>query len=197
MKVKSESEVIQSCPTLSDLMDCSPPGSPVPGILQVRTLEWVSIPSPMHESEKWKWSCFSHVWLLATPWTAAYQAPLSMGFSRQEYWSGVPLPSLSIYIYRRRTWQPTPVFLSGEFHGQRCLVGYNPWSLKESDTTDQMILYIYIYFFFSFFLSCHSARPVGSQFPDQRLSLAVTSQLSTRALALNLTARPLGNSLEW
>ena len=49
-------------------------------------------PSPMHESEKWKWSC-SRVWLLATPWTAAHQAPLSMGFSRQEYWSGVPLLS--------------------------------------------------------------------------------------------------------
>ena len=75
-------------------------------------------------------------------------------------------------------------------------MGYNPWSLKELDTTDQMILYIYI-FFFSFFLSCRSARPVGSQFPDQRPSLALTSQLSTRALALNLTAGPLGNALEW
>ena len=48
-------------------------------------------PSPMYESEKWKWS--RSVFDLATPWTVAYQAPLSMGFSRQEYWSGVPLPS--------------------------------------------------------------------------------------------------------
>ena len=52
-------------------------------------------PSPMHESEKWKWKVkvksLSYVRLLATPWTAAYQAPLSMGFSRQEYWSGVPI----------------------------------------------------------------------------------------------------------
>ena len=48
---------------------------------------------PMHKSEKWKWSHFSRVRLSATPWTAAYQAPPSMGFSRQEYWSGVPLPS--------------------------------------------------------------------------------------------------------
>ena len=54
-------------------------------------------PSPVHESEKWKW-LLSHVWLLATPWTAAHQAPLSMGFSRQEYWSGVPLPSPSTYL---------------------------------------------------------------------------------------------------
>ena len=56
----------------------------------------VPFPSPMHESEKWKWSC-SVVWLLATPWTAAHQAPPSMGFSRQEYCSGVPLPSPSLH----------------------------------------------------------------------------------------------------
>ena len=48
---------LQSCPTLCDPIDSSPPGSPVPGILQARTLEWVAFPSPMHESEKWKWSC--------------------------------------------------------------------------------------------------------------------------------------------
>ena len=84
---------LQSCPTLCDPIDGSPPGSPVPGILQARTLEWLAISF----SNAWKWKMksksFSHVWLLATPWTAAYQAPLSMGFSRQEYWSGVPLPS--------------------------------------------------------------------------------------------------------
>ena len=66
----------QSCPTLCDPIDGSLPGFPVPGILQARTLE-----------------SLSHVWLLATPWTAAYQASPSMGFSRQEYWSGLPLPS--------------------------------------------------------------------------------------------------------
>ena len=76
----------QSCPTLCDPIDGSPPGSPVPGILQARTLEWVAISF----SNAWKWSLSR---LLATPWTAAYQAPLSMGFSRQEYWSGLPLPS--------------------------------------------------------------------------------------------------------
>ena len=84
---------LQSCPTLCDPIDSSPPGFPVPGILQARTLEWVAISF----SNAWKWKVkgksLSRVWLLATPWTAAYQAPPSMGFSRQEYWSGVPLPS--------------------------------------------------------------------------------------------------------
>ena len=85
---------LQSCPTLCDPIDGSPPGSPVPGILQARTLEWVAISF----SNAWKWKVkgksLSRVRPSATPWTAVYQAPLSMGFSRQEYWSGVPLPSL-------------------------------------------------------------------------------------------------------
>ena len=85
---------LQSCPTLWDPRDGSPPGSPVPGILQERTLEWVTISF----SNAWKWKVkvksLSCVRLIATPWTAAYQAPPSMGFARQEYWSGLPLPSL-------------------------------------------------------------------------------------------------------
>ena len=88
-------KLLQSCPTLCDPIDGSPPGSPVPGILQARTLEWVAISF----SNAWKWEVkmksLSRVQLFATPWTAAYQAPPSMGFSRQEYWSGVPFPSLS------------------------------------------------------------------------------------------------------
>ena len=86
-------KLLQLCPTLCDPIDGSPPGSPVPGILQTRTLEWVSISF----SSAWKWKVkvksLSRVRLLATPWTTTYQAPPSMGFSRQEYWSGVPLPS--------------------------------------------------------------------------------------------------------
>ena len=85
---------LQLCLTLFSPTDGSPPGSPVPGILQARTLEWVAIFS----SNAWKWKVkvksLSRVWLIATPWTAADPAPPSMGFSRQEYWSGVPLPSL-------------------------------------------------------------------------------------------------------
>ena len=84
---------LQSCLTLSDPIDGSPPGFPVPGILQARTMEWVGISF----SSAWKWKVkvksLSHAQLLATAWTAAYQAPPPMGFSRQEYWSGVPLPS--------------------------------------------------------------------------------------------------------
>ena len=72
-------------------MDGSPPGSPIPGILQARTPEWVAISF----SNAWKWKVkevksLICVQLVATPWTAAYQDPLSVGFSRQEYWSGVP-----------------------------------------------------------------------------------------------------------
>ena len=83
-------KLLQSCPTLCNPIDGSPPGSPVPGILQARTLEWVAISF----SNAWKWKLkvksLSRVRLFATPWTAAYQAPPSMGFSMQEYWSGVP-----------------------------------------------------------------------------------------------------------
>ena len=92
---------LQSCLTLCDPRDSSSPGSPVPGVLQARTLEWLAI--SFSNAWKWKvkmkslrlstWKLHSRVRLLVTPWTAVYQAPPSMGFSRQEYWSGVPLPS--------------------------------------------------------------------------------------------------------
>ena len=83
----------QSCLTLCNPIDGSPPGSSVPGILQARTLEWVAISF----SDAWQWKVkvkfLSHVRLFVTLMTVAYQAPPSMGFSRQEYWTGVPLPS--------------------------------------------------------------------------------------------------------
>ena len=87
---------LQLCPTLCSPRDGSPPGSPVPGILQARTLEWVAISFSNALKWKVKVKSLSRVWLLATPWTGAHQAPWSMGFSRQEYWSGVPLPSLKL-----------------------------------------------------------------------------------------------------
>ena len=90
---------LQSCPTLCDPIDGSLPGSPIPGILQARTLEWVAIAF----SNAWKWKVkvksLSRVRPSATPWTAAFQAPLSMGFSRQEYWSGLPLPSPYMLLF--------------------------------------------------------------------------------------------------
>ena len=107
----------------------------------------------------------SHVRLFATPWTVALQAPPSMGFSRQEYWSGLPFPSPgylpdpgieprspalqadaltsepptcnSVSLWRRQ-WHPTPVLLPGKSHGQRSLVGYSPWGREESDTTERL-----------------------------------------------------------
>ena len=83
---------LQSCPALCDPIDGSQPGSTVPGILQARTLEWVAISFSNAGKWKVKGKSLSHVRLFATPWTAAHQAPPSMGFSRQEYWCGLPLP---------------------------------------------------------------------------------------------------------
>ena len=101
---------LQSWLTLCDPRDGSPPGSPVPGILQVRTLEWVA----MSFSNAWRWKVkvsLSRVQLLATPWTAAYQALPSMGFSRQEYWSGLLLPSpIRICILLLLPYQILPPF---------------------------------------------------------------------------------------
>ena len=104
-------------------MDCSLSGFSVHGILQARTLEWVVISF----SNAWKWKVkvklLSRVWLLATPWTAAYQAPPSMGFSGQQYWSGVPLPSPSWDTREAQKW------LSWDGHAtslQSCLTLCNP-----------------------------------------------------------------------
>ena len=93
LKDAAAAKSLQSCPTLCNPIDSSPPGSPIPGILQVRILEWVTISFSDAWKRKGKVKSLSCVWLLATPWTAAYQAPPFMGFSRQEYWSGLPLPS--------------------------------------------------------------------------------------------------------
>ena len=94
---------LQSCPTLCNPIDGCPPDSSIPGFLQVRILEWVAVSF----SNAWQWKVkvksFSHVRLFSTPWTVAYQAPLSMGSSRQEYWSGVPFP----FPAMRETWVPS------------------------------------------------------------------------------------------
>ena len=96
--VAAAAKSLQSCPTSSDPIDGSPPGSPIPGILQARTLEWVAISF----FDAWKWKVkvksLSRVRPSATPWTAAHQAPPSMGFSKQEYRSGMPLPSPTIWV---------------------------------------------------------------------------------------------------
>ena len=109
---------LQSCPTLCDPIDGSPPGSPIPGILQARTLEWVAISF----SSAWKWKLkvksLSRIWPSATPWTAAFQAPPSMGFSRQEYLSGVPLPSSckSTILQQRKIFLVWALIDPGDFY---------------------------------------------------------------------------------
>ena len=98
LETATAAKSLQSCPTLCDPIDGSPPGSSVSGILQARILEWVAISF----SNAWKWKVkvksVSRAQLFETPWTAAYQTPPSMEFSRQEYWSGLPLPSLDMCI---------------------------------------------------------------------------------------------------
>ena len=100
-RAAAAAKLLQSCPTLCDPIDGSPPGSPVSGFSRQEYWSGLPLPSPMHESEKWKWSC-SVVPDFATPWTAAYQASPSMGFSMQEYWSGLPLPSLNCLTSRAK-----------------------------------------------------------------------------------------------
>ena len=126
---------LQSCPTLCDSIDSSPPGSPVPGILQARTLEWVAISFSNAWKEKVKGKSLSRVRLFATPWTAAYQAPLSMGFSRQEYRSGVPLPSpTSPAALPKATqvlsWLIALLHIESEFGGYCSRFRYEQWIKK-------------------------------------------------------------------
>ena len=111
---------LQSCLALCDPTDGSPPGSPIPGILQARTLEWVAISFSNAWNGKVKVKSLSRVQLLATPWTVAHQAPLSMGFSRQEYWSGVPF-AFSYYYTTKK--------LKSKFH----LWNVDAWGSKGKD----------------------------------------------------------------
>ena len=95
MKVKSEREVAQSCPTPHDPMDFGLPGSSIHGIFQARVLEWVAISFSNASKWKVKVKSLSRVRLFKIPWTSAYQAPPSMGFSRQEYW---------LLVYKANSW---------------------------------------------------------------------------------------------
>ena len=115
-------KLLQSCRTLCNPTDGSPPGSPVPGILQARTLEWVAISF----SNAWKWKVkvksLSRAQPSATPWTAAYQAPPSMRFARQQYWSRVSLPSPS-------TWHILSIYLLQKLNtfGRYSMTGWLGW----------------------------------------------------------------------
>ena len=146
-------KLLQLCPTLCNPIDGSPPGSPVPGILQARTLEWVAISF----SNPWKWKVkvklLSCVRLLVTPWTAAHQAPPSMGFSvykviKINITGGkrhIDIMQPQIGCAERRT-----LFLSHSCHKgiaiiesgetanrpKRSLAGYRLWGCQELGTTE-------------------------------------------------------------
>ena len=154
---------LQSCPTLCNPMDGSPPGPAVPGSLQARKLEWVAISF----SNAWKWKVkvklLSPVRLLATPWTAAYQAPPSMGFSRQEDWSGVPLPSPIYSTMYLLTSQVASLALSAPFpFGNHKFVFY----VCESAVDLYIISFL---LFLKFHTSAPSEQSVGSMGLEERL----------------------------
>ena len=152
------------------------------------------------------WGCFSCVWLFVTLWTIVHEAPLFMGFSRQEHWSGLPcpspgdlpdlgiepasllsLPSLALagafFTTWRRQWQPTPVLLPGKSHGRRNLVGYSPWGRKESDTTERL----HFHFFTTSAMVFLSSANSFTWFTAIETSSHLSAGLSVR----NLTAPPL------
>ena len=130
-------KLLQSCPTLCDPIDGSQPGSAVPGILQARILEWAAISLSNIWKLKLKVKSLSRVQLLATPWTAAYQAPPSMGFSRQEYWSGVPLLSPMTNLDSiLKSWDitlPTKVHLGKAMVFPVVVYGCESWTVKKAE----------------------------------------------------------------
>ena len=141
---------LESCPTLCDPIDGSPPGSPVPGILQARTLEWVAISF----SNAWRWKVkvksLSHVRLFTTPWTAAYQAPPSMGFSRQEYWSGALWPWWKAVVspkqgesshYQFDSWAPVCEQLTSSYIFLTFWPSFSLWSSSNSFLQMDFILW--------------------------------------------------------
>ena len=143
--IAAAAKSLQLCPTLCDSIDGSSLGSSVPGILQARTLEWVATSF----SNAWKWKVkvklLSHVRLLGTPWTAAYQAPPSLGFSRQEHWSGLPFPS-TMHESEKWKWsrlvvsnssrphglQPTRLLCAWDFPGKRTGVGCRKMGIRKT-----------------------------------------------------------------
>ena len=133
MLIFAAAKSLQSCPTLCDPIDSSPPGSAIPGILQARTLEWVAISF----SNAWKWKVnvksLSRDWLMATAWTVVHQAPLSLGFSRQEYWSGLPLPS-PMCKSEKWKWSRSVVSNSLRPHGLKPTRLLCPWDFPGKST---------------------------------------------------------------
>ena len=179
---------LQLCPTLCDPIDSSPPGSTVPGILQARTLEWVTISF----SNAWKWKLkvksLSPAWLFPTPWTADHQAPLPMGFSRQEYWRGLPLPSPGTIKWSIVTFESilllnctvdkscSTLWLHGQQLVRPPCPSLSPWVCLKWSSTDSVISSNYL------ILSCPllllpSIFPSLRSFPMNQLSQQVAKVL--------------------
>ena len=133
IKVKSESEVAQSCPTPSDPMDCSLSGSSVHGVFQARVLEWGAI--AFSDSALGRYISHSSTLAWKLPWTEEPGRPQSMGSLRIGHDWATSL-SLFTFMHWRRKWQLTPVFLPGESQGRRSLVGCSLRGCTESDTTE-------------------------------------------------------------
>ena len=127
--VKVKSEVTQSCPTLCDPVDCSPSGSSVHGILQARILEWVAISFSRGSSRPRNWTRISYVSCIGRWVLYRWATREAHGFIYQNLSGKLP------YFVWSEKWQPTPVFLPGESHGRRSLMGYSPWGRKESEMT--------------------------------------------------------------
>ena len=136
MSLFAAAKSLQSCPTLCNPIDSSPPGSPIPGILQARTLEWVAI--SFSNAWKVKVKLLSRVRLLATPWTAAYQASPSMGFSSQEYWSGVPLPSPCLSLLGKKGKLREVNCLADSYTGDK----WQSWNLNPKSLARERALFM-------------------------------------------------------
>ena len=131
-RLPAAAKSLQSCPTLCNPTDGSPPGSATPGILQAGILEWVAISFSNAWKGKVKVKSLSHVQLFATPWTAAHQAPLSMGFYRQEYWSGWPLPSQQASLSITNSWSSPRLIPSSQWFHPAISSSVVPFSCPQS-----------------------------------------------------------------
>ena len=126
MKVKSESEVSLSCPTLSNPMDFSPPGSSIHGMRFSRQEYWSGVPLP---------SPVLYSWILFILYIVVYGSEVKASACSVGDLGSIPGSGRSP---GEGNGNPTPVFLPGESHGRRSLVGYSPRGHKESDMTERL-----------------------------------------------------------
>ena len=152
LSAAAAAKLLQSCLTLWDPIEGNPRGSPVPGILQARTLEWTAISFSSACKWKVKVKTLSRIQLLAAPWTESYQAPPSMGFSRQEYWSGLPLPSPVAYVDHCLIFEPHLLASKMRCHTSTFLLNYSLVAFQNMYFFSCLIPYISPGFFFVPFL---------------------------------------------